>query len=398
MEVKLTTKQCEQCKQEKPLVKFHKRKTSDGRSAICIVCQQANSAERERAFQERMEAQRKEREAAGQARTEQLERDLEEKRQQREALITLKKDAWYMAHPEKTCIACKKALSSRDFDIMHYSYEALEDPQQEIQITLSGRCTQCLDAYVSRLGVPCVVCGQKFRSKLSYYAGYTLFSGSAGISLYCATCADTFAALPESKQRFYLQSRINLAFPSPQVIYAEKDPLSYEIRYIGRTGNAITRHSAHTRDKKSGRSMYHTEIEDREWYSKSNWIYDLSQQGLKPVQEILYTVEPSAYVVEYEMRYIWHALQQGWSILNQESIDKHLIDKLRRSSINFLRAPFEQLVGEQFFSERGIEAFLRMWFDKPVLHDPETPDPLPEPSVSFSSWLNANYPTVDLDK
>jgi len=397
MEVEPTTKRCEQCKQEKPLVKFHKRKTPDGRSAICIVCQQANSAERDRAFQERMEAWRREREAAEQERIEQRKRDEEEKRQQ-EVLINLQKDAWYMEHSEKTCIACGKTLSSRNFDIMHYSYGTLEDLQFQIQMTLSERCTQCLEAYRNRLGVPCVVCGQKFRSKLSYYAGYTLFGGGTGISLHCAACANTFAALPESKQRFYLQSRIHLAFPSPQVIYAEKDPLSHEIRYIGRTGNATTRHSEHTRDKKSGRSMYRTEIGDREWYSKSNWIYDLSQQGLKPVQEILYTVEPSAYVVEYEMRYIWHALQQCWSILNQESTHKHLIDRIRRSSINFLCAPFEQLVSEQFFSERGIEAFLRIWFDKPVSHEPETPDPLPAPSVSLSRWLNANYPARDLDE
>lgn len=329
-------------------------------------------------------------------------RQEEEERQQRIAeRIARKKEEWFLAHPEKTCIACGKTLSSRDFEIRTYSFPTTEDAQ--IQVALYERCTPCLETYRSRFGVPCVVCGQKFRSKLTYYAGYTLFGGGTGIPLHCTACADAFLALPENKQRFYLQSRINLVFPSPQVIYAEKDPLNHEIRYIGRTGNATDRHSAHTRDKQSERVTYQTwDGKKQEIYTKANWIYDLSRQGLKPVQEILYTVEPSAYVIEYEKRYILHALQHGWSILNYEvnsigPTSEQFLDRARSSSLDFLHAPFEQLVSEQFFLPQGLEAFLRAWYDKPVTHEPEIPAPLPAPSISLSTWLDASYPTIDME-
>jgi len=234
--------------------------------------------------------------------------------------------------------------------------------------------------------VPCVVCGQKLRSKLTYYAGYSLFGGGTGIQIYCQSCTGAFTQLPEDQQRFYLKSRIKLAFPSPQVIYAEKDPTTGERRYIGRTGKPVDRHSAHTRDKKSGRSIYRPATEERTWYSKSNWIYDLNEQGLRPIQEILHMVEPPFYIIEYEQRYIWHAIQQGWPILNHETQNHRLVSRIRHSPFNFLTTPFEWLLKDGWFwQSKGIEAFLHAWHEA----DQDT--------ASFRQWLAENYPTIHLD-
>lgn len=100
---------------------------------------------------------------------------------------------------------------------------------------------------------------------------------------------------------------------------------------------------------------------DTPWYSRANWMYDLAQQGLSSKQQILFDVQPAAYVIEYEARYILHAIQRGWPILNAEA-QRSSVDRVRASTLDFLHAPFADLVEDGWFSSTGIEAFIRAWY------------------------------------
>ena len=146
----------------------------------------------------------------------------------------------------------------------------------------------------------------------------------------------------------------------------ELDPRDQQIRYIGRSSNARRRHVEHKRhvgteqptipqfDQETGRSV------EVPWTTRSNWMFELQQLGLESVQLILQKVQPAAYAVEYERRYIWHAIQQGWPILNKEAIINR--ERVQASTQNFLSASFDVLVREGWFQERAIEAFLRAWY------------------------------------
>jgi hypothetical protein len=67
-------------------------------------------------------------------------------------------------------------------------------------------------------------------------------------------------------------------------------------------------------------------------------------------------------VIEFEQRYIWHAIQQGWPILNSETMRLSWVEKARTSTIDFLHAPFADLVADKWFTRTGIEAFIRAWY------------------------------------
>ena len=66
-------------------------------------------------------------------------------------------------------------------------------------------------------------------------------------------------------------------------------------------------------------------------------------------------------MVEYERRSILHAIQQGWPIVTTEAVPS---EKVRASSLDFLHAPLEALIDEGWFSEDGMEAFIRTWSER----------------------------------
>ena len=74
---------------------------------------------------------------------------------------------------------------------------------------------------------------------------------------------------------------------------------------------------------------------------------------------ILHSVAVSPLVVEWEQRYIWHGMQQGWRLLNAQTMDEGLVARVNAARFDFLQVPFEILVQQHFFSRNGLEAFLR---------------------------------------
>jgi hypothetical protein len=87
----------------------------------------------------------------------------------------------------------------------------------------------------------------------------------------------------------------------------------------------------------------------------------LVEQGLQPSMQILHPVENSPQVLEWEQRFIWHGIQQGWPLLNWETMDEELVARVRATHLDFLQAPFDLLVQQHFFAADGLVAFLHMF-------------------------------------
>ena len=96
-------------------------------------------------------------------------------------------------------------------------------------------------------------------------------------------------------------------------------------------------------------------------------MHALSEKGLTPSMEILQNITISSLVVEWEQRFIWHGIQQGWKLLNGETMDETLVARVKAADIDFLQVPFELLVQQDFFSSHGLAAFLHKWHQSEIL-------------------------------
>lgn len=209
--------------------------------------------------------------------------------------------------------------------------------------------------------LPCCLCHRKTprRNFLSQIRGYALSGDGAALSLCCQACEADFLALSDVQQSLSIRSCCQKAFPDGQVIYAEVDPETQEIRYIGRTGKPKRRHAQHLSDRSSREGLWGPERTT--WYTRRNWMQALAEKALTPSMEILHSVETAPLVLEWEQRFIFHGLQQGWNLLNWETMDTELVTHARASSIDFFTIPFEVLVQQRFFSPYGLIAFLHRW-------------------------------------
>jgi hypothetical protein len=340
---------CKQCQQVKPGAAFSRQRgKADERCKICEECERLNRQERHRRLIIQKEIwQQPEREETKQK---ELERKIafhqayEERWREREN--------WYLQQPDRLCKACHRILPATAFG-GNFSTN---------NFVLHTRCRSCHEALRERHQPVCCVCQvQTTRANfLSRFNGYELRSNGIAISLCCKACEETFSALPEMRQDSLIRSICQRSFPAGQVIYAEVDPESCEIRYIGRTGQPQRRHAQHLKDASSVAGRWGTE--KKEWYTRSNWIQTLSDHGLTPFMQILHAVENSPLVVEWEQRYIWYGIQQGWRLLNVEAVDEELVAHIQSASIDFLTVPFEKLVQQHFFSSHGLVAFLHKYY------------------------------------
>jgi hypothetical protein len=227
---------------------------------------------------------------------------------------------------------------------------------------LHTRCTTCHEALRTRHQLACCLCQEKTprRDFLSYYDGYALCGDGSWISLCCKGCESALRALSDVRQGLYIRACCQRTFPSGQVIYAEVDPETGEIRYVGRTGKPQRRHAQHLGDASPTAGQWGAER--KAWYTRSNWIHALFEKGLTPSMQILQNVAVSPLVVEWEQRFIWHGIQQGWKLLNVETMDVGLLARVKASPFDFLQVPFEMLVQQRFFSSYGLIAFLHKWY------------------------------------
>lgn len=339
--------QCLQCQQMKLFLAFPRVKSKAGKQRmVCSACEQFNRHERllrakvqwETEYQAGEERRRRERERKN------AWRQAYEQHQQEMA-------QWYLQQPDRLCSMCHQLLPASAFG-------GVSSPNGFIFYT---RCKSCHEALRLRRQPACCLCEEKLprRDFLSSYDGYELCCDGAWVSLCCRRCESAFRALPVVQQQSYIRACCQRSFPSGQVIYAEVDPEMGDIRYVGRTGNPERRHSQHLSDVSPTMALWGTE--QKAWYTRGNWIYALAEKKLAPSMRILHHVEVSPLVVEWEMRFIWHGIQQGWKLLNGESMDEALVARINASRLDFLLAPFELLAQQQFFSSYGLAAFIHRW-------------------------------------
>src|SRR5258708_16009438 len=203
----------------------------------------------------------------------------------------------------------------------------------------------------------CCMCQEKKRAGefASKHQGYDLFGGGTAIRLYCRKCKEAFLGLPRGHQSFYIRSRCDEPFPAGQMIYSLIDPESHLVRYIGRTHDLKKRFQRHL----SERSNEPAVLNGIQYYSRSNWMYDLFSKGLRPSPpDVVNEVRIAPAVIEWETRYILHGFQQDWPLVNIESAVDDFVARAKASTLDFLDVPFDALLREGFFREDGIEAFV----------------------------------------
>ena len=268
-------------------------------------------------------------------------------------------DEWFQLQPEKLCIACRETKKADNFGYSQFNRrgDGLLEP------ILHQRCKPCHQAWRDKLDTLCHICGNKTKSRnyLRKAHGYSLIgNGLKSIQICCETCEPAFLALPINQQKALICKACNKAYPTGQVIYGLYDPRDNKVRNIGRTSDTKRRFRDHL---KSSSPLLHIYEDRKQWYTKSNWIYDLLTQRLEPIMKIIKYVDISPKAPEWERRYILHGIQQGWELLNIETMDEHLVNRAQNSHLNFLEAPFEGLVKHRFFRENGLEAFVHKWYE-----------------------------------
>lgn len=333
---------CQQCQLFHPLTAFARSKgKSERRKSICNTCEQRKQQERHHrlALQRIKDAQQPER-------TEHRVHVLQQQERLRQSYEERQreKECWYLQQPDRCCRLCQYLLPATAFDCTNTPDGFL----------LQTRCRACHEVFRAERQECCCLCQRKTARQdfLSHYEGYALSGNGAWISLCCRGCEATFGALAPALQQRWIAQRCQRSFPSGQVIYAEVDPQTGEIRYIGRTSRPKRRHAQHVSDVAPVAGP---------WYTRRNWMHTLAQQGLAPSMQVLHPVEVSPLVLAWERRYILHGLQQGWPLLNNEMMDAELVARVKASSNDFLQAPFQLLVQQHFFAVHGLEAFLHQW-------------------------------------
>src|SRR5437660_4456860 len=235
MEPQEGERQCLQCQQTRPLLAFsrHEGKIEERRK-ICSECERANQQERHR----RLEIQR-DRWQQQQEREQRKQQEWERKVALRQAQEQRQRERehWYLQQPNRRCRTCHQILPASAFGGAASANGFL----------LYTRCTICHETLRERHQLACSICQQKTprRDFLSQYDGYALCSNGAWLSLCCRGCELAFRALSSDQQCRCIRACCQRSFPSGQVIYAEVDPETGDIRYVGRTSKPKRRHAQH---------------------------------------------------------------------------------------------------------------------------------------------------------
>ncbi len=340
---------CSRCKQVKSVLEFAPYKEKiDTFKNICTECELAKREQQHlRAAAYRTVWEQRRRKIEGGERT--WERKLALRQEYEQGLGAL--EQWYRQQPDRCCKGCGQVLPASAF-----GGTASVDG-----FVLHIRCLVCHKALQEQRRLDCCLCQRKTARQnfISQYDGYALCCSGAWISLCCLECEPTFRILSEDQKKSYIQACCQQSFSAGQYIYAEIDPETNEIRYIGRTNRPKRRHTQHLSDVSPIAGMWGSER--KRWYTRRNWMHALSQKGLTPTMRILRQVEVSPLVLEWEQRYIWHGIQQGWKLLNVEAVDEAFVQRVRATSLDFLEVSFEKLVQAGFFTPNELVTFLAKW-------------------------------------
>ena len=286
-------KQCKQCKETKDVKHFRKvvnKYTSVHYMSICRDCYNRNQEELRQRQKAEWEAGKEKREAFHrlQEKRQQWEEGREERERQQEQEQQARQqvlDAWYQQQPDRQCINCNKTLPASAF-----GYSTMSEVEGVwLPNSLRRRCDPCHEAYRkgNRQVYPlCSLCGAptSVYDFLREYRGFRLDI----IKVCCKSCIPRFDALPESEQMELLRRAIVKAFGETASIYGLHYDESGAVHHIGRTKHLQRRLAEYRR----------------------NWYREIT------THDILQELPFGGLSMEYESRWMLHALKQGWPIDN----------------------------------------------------------------------------------
>jgi hypothetical protein len=327
-------KECEQCHIKKGIGLFHRvtnQYTGVHPMSICKDCYKSNREETKRRQAEEWEARRKAQEWEEWRRI--REEEAEEERLARQQAL----DAWYLQQPDRRCVDCKQVLAASAFD-----YSTMREIEGVwIPASLQKRCKSCHDAYRARnqqVHPLCPMCKTPTRSWefLREYQGF----GLDLIQICCENCIPQFEVLPESEQLKLLRCAMVKAYGETAVIYALQYDNHFPCQHIGRTKQY---------DRRMGEYR-------KRWYKDIQHHFILQQLSFGPLS------------MEYESRWMMHALKHQWPIDNFELFKggedglsgQHQQARLTEVVQLFepLTVPFEvvaPLIRENFGNTRDVE-------------------------------------------
>lgn len=285
-------KLCEQCHDEKDIELFRKvtnQYTGVHPMSICKDCYKSNQEAQRLKQAAEWEAGAATRVAQRQQEREEREAREERDRQEQERLARQQAalEAWYLQQPDRQCIDCKKVLAASAF-----GYSMMREIDGVwIPAPLRQRCHDCHEGYRKRnrqIYPLCPMCSAPTRlwDFLREYRGYHLDL----IKVCCKQCIPAFLALPESAQLEQLRRAMVKAYGDTAVIYALQYDEQFPCQHIGRTKRYERRMAEYKQD----------------WYKEIKRHFALQQLSFGPLS------------MEYESRWMMHALKCRWPIDNFE--------------------------------------------------------------------------------
>lgn len=271
-------KECEQCHAEKELTLFQRRRNkTDGRMRICAQCYMDNLHETQRRQAEAMQRWEQERIERERQKQQEREQQDQERLARQQAL-----EAWYHLQPDRRCIDCKQVLAASAF-----GYSMMREIDGVLlPAPLHKRCRDCHEAYRTRNHPRCQLCNTHTQSHgfLREYRGYRLDI----IRVCCGNCIPRFEALPETEQLELLRRAMVQTYGETAVIYALQYDEHFPCQHIGRTKHYARRMADYKHD----------------WYKDIQRHFILQQVTFGPLS------------MEYESRWMMHALKYRWPIDN----------------------------------------------------------------------------------
>ncbi len=329
-------KHCEQCHAEKDIGLFRKvtnQYTGVHPMSICKECYKSNQQAQQQKQEEEWKARNAVRKREQERRVEPDRRSEQERLARQQACL----EAWYLQQLDRQCVDCKQVLAASAF-----GYSTLRESDGILlPASLHQRCRACHEVYRQgnkQIYPHCPMCHTPTRVHhfLRVYHGYRLDL----IKVCCEQCIPRFEALPEPEQLELLRRAMVQAYGTTAVIYALQYDDHFPCWHIGRTKHYQRRMAEYKRD----------------WYKDIQHHFILQQLSFGPLS------------MEYECRWMMHALKHRWPIDNFEVLKggedglggMHTQALLSEAvqAIQPLAAPFEviePLIRRHFLNTRDTE-------------------------------------------
>ena len=209
----------------------------------------------------------------------------------------------------------------------------------------------------------CFICENSYQAH-EFLEQINQWYGLREFRILCRYCVPAFNLWKNKKKLDYVKDRIEKFYGSDQFIYALLEPVTDEIRYVGRSNAPQKRYNRHLEGFRelttqicptSRKTKIDCDCDTHKTRNPSNssryWIADLKRRDLKPTLKILEKVEPPHRVIEREMRWIGRLIQQKTELLNAENQCFETRTVISKRKANFLEVPLAELQKNGFLKD-----------------------------------------------